>query len=199
VPVRPRQPPAAARDAIAEALRRAVAGVDEAAVLLEPGHGLEGLDDSKRLPRERRERLFDEIREHATCWHIEVVGVGEIERENILQATLNGMRRSVLALDPEPELVMVDGNRAPELGREVITVVEGDHWVPAISAASILAKVHRDRLMREYHESWPDYGFDRHKGYPTQEHLQKLREKGPCPIHRRGFAPVRALLEPSLF
>ena len=188
-----------------------VAGVDEAgrgplagpvvvaAVVLPQGHGWDGLDDSKRLSEAQREQAFDEVIARAVSYAVEVVDVEEIERVNILAATLNGMQRSVLALDPAPKLVMVDGNRAPELKMEVKTIVEGDRWVPAISAASILAKVTRDRLMLQYHSEWPDYGFDRHKGYPTPEHLQKLKALGPCPVHRKTFAPVREALSPGLF
>ncbi|HSM69240.1 MAG TPA: ribonuclease HII [Xanthomonadales bacterium] len=188
-----------------------VAGVDEAgrgplagpvvvaAVILPARHSLAGLDDSKRLSRVRREVLFDEIRHQATCWAIETVDVEEIDRLNILRATLTGMQRAVLALHPAPGLTLVDGNRAPELACEVRTIIEGDHWVPAISAASILAKVTRDALMQDWHDAYPQYGFDHNKGYPTPEHLECLRKFGPCPIHRRSFAPVRAVLAPSLF
>lgn len=188
-----------------------VAGVDEAgrgplagpvvvaAVILPSTPGFSGLDDSKRLSREQRETLFVEIQAKAVSWAIETVEVEEVERVNVLTATLNGMQRSVRALDPVPTLVMVDGNRAPELSCEVRTIIEGDRWVPSISAASILAKVTRDDIMRRYHEEFPQYGFDRHKGYPTPEHLEKLKEFGPCPIHRRTFAPVREVLEPGLF
>ena len=190
---------------------RWIAGVDEAgrgplagpvvvaAVILPPSHGLKGLDDSKRLSREKRESLFAEIIRVSVCHAVEIVSVEEVEQVNVLAATLNGMQRSVRALDPGPTLVMVDGNRAPDMGCEVRTIIEGDRWVPSISAASILAKVTRDEIMRRYHEEYPQYGFDRHKGYPTPEHLQKLREFGPCPIHRRTFAPVREVLEPGLF
>lgn len=188
-----------------------VAGVDEAgrgplagpvvvaAVILPADARLAGLDDSKRLSREVRERLFGEIRSQALAWAIECVEVAEIERVNILTATLNGMQRSVAALDPAPTLVMVDGNRAPELAIEVRTIIEGDRWVPAISAASILAKVTRDRIMDRWHREYPQYGFDHNKGYPTPEHLELLKRHGPCPIHRRTFAPVREALEPGLF
>jgi ribonuclease HII len=188
-----------------------VAGVDEAgrgplagpvvvaAVILPARHRLAGLDDSKRLSRARREVLFDEIRQQATCWAIETVDVEEIDRLNILRATLTGMQRAVLALRPAPGLTLVDGNRAPELACEVRTIIEGDHWVPAISAASILAKVTRDAIMQEWHDAYPQYGFDHNKGYPTPQHLECLRKFGPCPIHRRSFAPVRAVLAPSLF
>ena len=188
-----------------------VAGVDEAgrgplagpvvvsAVILPSGPAWKGLDDSKRLSESQREEGFKRIRERAVSWAVEVVEVEEIERVNILTATLNGMQRSVNALEPQPSLVMVDGNRAPELCCEVRTIIEGDRWVPSISAASILAKVTRDRIMAEYHEQWPEYGFDRHKGYPTPEHLELLKKIGPCPIHRKTFAPVREALEPGLF
>jgi ribonuclease HII len=188
-----------------------VAGIDEAgrgplagpvvvaAVMLPDRHELEGLDDSKRLSAAARSRLFPQITETATSWAVEIVEVEEIDRINILRATFKGMQRAVARLQPAPTLMLVDGNRAPELEGEVHTLVEGDHWVPAISAASILAKVTRDRLMEEWRREFPEYGFDRHKGYPTPEHLQRLKQHGPCPIHRRSFAPVRALLEPSLF
>jgi len=187
-----------------------VAGVDEAgrgplagpvvvaAVILPTRHGLKGLDDSKRLSAEQREALFPAIKDVAVSFAIEVVAVEEIESLNILRATLIGMRRSVQALDPFPTLTLVDGNRAPELACTVRTIIEGDHWVPAISAASILAKVTRDEIMQRQHREYPQYGFDRNKGYPTPEHLRRLKEFGPCPIHRKTFAPVREALEPKL-
>ena len=188
-----------------------VAGIDEAgrgplagpvvvaAVMLPDQHGLEGLDDSKRLSAETRATLFPLIKAAATSWAVEIVDVEEIDRINILRATFKGMQRAVARLQPAPTLTLVDGNRAPELEGEIHTLVEGDHWVPAISAASILAKVTRDGLMEQWHREYPEYGFDRHKGYPTPEHLERLKQHGPCPIHRRSFAPIRALLEPSLF
>lgn len=188
-----------------------VAGVDEAgrgplagpvvvaAVMLPAEHRLAGLDDSKRMSAKQRESLFPAIREQALSWSVVIVDVDEIEELNILRASLTGMQRAVKQLDPQPTLTLVDGNRAPELDCEVHTIIEGDHWVPAISAASILAKVTRDEIMARYHEQFPDYGFDHNKGYPTPEHLQLLKEHGPCPIHRKTFAPVRELLEPSLF
>jgi ribonuclease HII len=193
------------------ARHRHVAGVDEAgrgplagpvvvaAVVLPAQHDLQGLDDSKRLSESAREELFPQIQQAAVSWAVEVVPVEEIDRINILRATFLGMQQAVAALETAPSLILIDGNRAPELDVEVHTIIEGDHWVPAISAASILAKVTRDRLMRQYHERYPEYGFDRHKGYPTSEHLERLKAHGPCPIHRRSFGPVRALLEPSLF
>lgn len=201
-------------DAVAHLTRNRqvrIAGVDEAgrgplagpvvvaAVILPAKHDLQGLDDSKRLGRELREALFPAIKAQAVCWAIECVEVEEIDRLNILRATLTGMRRAVRRLNPTPDLALVDGNRAPELDCEVHTIIEGDHWVPAISAASILAKVTRDAIMQDWHEHYPVYGFDHNKGYPTPEHLACLREHGPCPIHRRSFAPVREALSPTLF
>jgi ribonuclease HII len=183
-----------------------VAGVDEAgrgplagpvvvaAVILPARFQLPGLGDSKRLKPAQRERLDLAIREQAICWSLQVVGVDEIDQLNILQATLLGMQRAVQALQPAALLAQIDGNRAPGLPCRSETVVGGDGLVPCISAASILAKVHRDRLMLDYHRQYPGYGFDQHKGYPTARHLGCLQELGPCPIHRRSFAPVGALL-----
>jgi ribonuclease HII len=188
-----------------------VAGVDEAgrgplagpvvvaAVILPATYSLKGLDDSKRISHELRVSLFPQIRKQAIAFSIEVVDVEEIEQLNILRATLTGMQRAVLSLSPAPTLTLVDGNRAPEISGEVHTIIQGDHWVPAISAASILAKVTRDQMMAQWHQQYPQYGFDRHKGYATPEHLACLKKYGPCPIHRKTFAPVRDLLEPSLF
>jgi ribonuclease HII len=126
------------------------------------------------------------------------VGVDEIDELNILQATLLGMQRAVGSLSPAPLLALIDGNRAPALQCEVRTIVQGDRLEPAISAASILAKVTRDRLMEDFHRRFPCYGFDRHKGYPTAEHLRLLLENGPCAIHRKSFAPVRHALQREL-
>ncbi|MDX1459507.1 MAG: ribonuclease HII [Xanthomonadales bacterium] len=189
-----------------------VAGVDEAgrgplagpvviaAVILPPEHDLEGLDDSKRLRRDQRESLFPLIKACALAHAIVVVDVEEIERLNILRATLTGMKRAVESLDPVPDLTLVDGNRAPpELSGRVKTIIEGDHWVPAISAASILAKVTRDAIMDDWHRQYPQYGFDHNRGYPTPEHLKILKAIGPCPIHRKTFAPVREAMSPGLF
>lgn len=185
------------------------AGVDEAgrgplagpvvvgAVILDARRPIEGLADSKRLTARRRELLDVEIRQHALAWHVEVVDAETIDRVNILQATMLGMQRAVERLDPAPGLVLVDGNRAPEFGCACRAIVKGDQIEPAISAASILAKVHRDRLMQALHQTFPDYGFDRHKGYPTRAHLEALARIGPCPQHRRSFAPVREALTAS--
>jgi ribonuclease HII len=187
-----------------------IAGVDEAgrgplagpvvvaAVVLDPGNPIEGLDDSKKLSSKRREELYPRIIECSAAWAVAEVGPEEIDRVNILQATMLGMRRAVDQLHPAPTLALVDGNRAPELNCMVRTIVQGDSLEPAISAASILAKVTRDRLMHELHLSFPQYRFDRHKGYPTAEHLSLLARHGPCAVHRRSFAPVRKLLQAEL-
>ena len=180
-----------------------IAGVDEAgrgplagpvvvaAVILPPDHQLTSLDDSKRLSAVKRELLVPRIEECAICFQVIFVEVEEIDRVNILQATMNGMQRAVSRLRPVPFKAQIDGNRAPPLDCEVETIIGGDGLVPAISAASILAKVYRDRWMQSLHQQYPDYGFDQHKGYPTKLHLQRLQLLGPCPVHRRSFAPVR--------
>jgi ribonuclease HII len=191
--------------------RLLVAGVDEAgrgplagpvavaAVILDSRKPIDGLDDSKRLSAARREVLFDQIRQSALAWSIIHIAVVDIDRLNILQATLWGMQLAVGQLGVRPQKVLVDGNRAPDLDCEVRTIVQGDRLEPAISAASILAKVSRDRHMLELHQSFPQYGFDQHKGYPTGEHLRLLAQHGPCAEHRRSFAPVRDLLQTDLF
>lgn len=189
-----------------------VAGVDEAgrgplagpvvvaAVILDPARPIRGLDDSKYLGEERRGLLEPRIRERALAFSVIEIGVGEIDRLNIFQATMLGMSRALEALALPPGLAIVDGNHLPkQLRCPGRAVVGGDASEPAISAASILAKVARDRLMTALDDVHPGYGFARHKGYPTPEHLDCLNRLGPCPQHRRSFAPVRALLEPSLF
>ena len=184
-----------------------VAGVDEAgrgplagpvvaaAVILDELRPIKGLADSKVLTALRREKLFDEIRAKALCCAIASASVEEIDRLNILQATLLAMQRAVLALRLPPHRVVVDGNRVPQLKVPVAAGVKGDAKVAVISAASILAKVQRDRLCRELHDRYPDYGFAGHKGYPTALHLEALQRLGPCEAHRRSYAPVRAALE----
>ena len=184
-----------------------VAGVDEAgrgplagpvvaaAVILDDLHPIAGLADSKALTARRRERLFDEIRAKALCVCIAEASVEEIDRLNILQATLLAMRRAVEGLRLLPQQVLVDGNQLPRLKVPAEAIVKGDATVPAISAASILAKVQRDRLCADLHAQYPAYGFDGHKGYPTPEHLAALRAHGACPAHRRSYAPVRLALE----
>ena len=178
-----------------EAGRGPLAGpVVAAAVILDELAPIKGLNDSKVLTARTRERLFDEIRAKALCCCIAQASVEEIDALNILQATLLAMRRAVEGLRLRPHKVLVDGNRLPTLPMPAEAIVKGDSKVKAISAASILAKVHRDRLCLELHAQHPQYGFDGHKGYPTPAHLAALREHGACPQHRRSFAPVRAAL-----
>jgi ribonuclease HII len=186
-----------------------VAGVDEAgrgplagpvvaaAVILDELQPIKGLADSKRLGPVTRERLYDEIRARALACCIAEAGADEIDRLDILQATLLAMRRAVEGLRLRPREVLVDGNRLPPLTVPARAIVQGDAKVAAISAASILAKVHRDRLCLELDRRHPQYGFAAHKGYPTPAHLQALRAHGPCAAHRRSFAPVRAATAPE--
>lgn len=175
-----------------EAGRGPLAGpVVVAAVILPDIYELPWLDDSKKLTEKRREHLLPQIENQAIAFSVEFVDADEIDRVNILQATMNGMQRAVYKLRPIPQRVMIDGNRAPSMNCEVKTVIGGDGLIASISAASVLAKVYRDRFMLSMHELYPDYGFDRHKGYPTAYHLDRLRAFGPCPIHRSTFAPVR--------
>ncbi|RUP29095.1 MAG: ribonuclease HII [Curvibacter sp.] len=175
-----------------EAGRGPLAGpVVAAAVILDELRPIPGLADSKKLTAARREKLFDEIRAKALCCSIAEASVEEIDRLNILQATLLAMRRAVEGLRLKPVKVLVDGNQLPRLDVLAEAVVKGDALIPAISAASILAKVHRDRWCQQYHQQYPAYGFDSHKGYGTAAHLAALREQGPCPQHRHSFAPVR--------
>lgn len=184
----------------------ALAGVDEvgrgplagdvvaAAVILDPQHPIEGLRDSKKLSASRREALALVIREHALAWSIASASVAEIDELNILQASLLAMHRAVKALDPQPEYVLVDGNRLPRWHYASEPVVRGDDRVPAIAAASILAKVHRDNALIALEAQYPGYGFASHKGYPTAAHLQALQTLGVTPVHRRSFAPVKKVL-----
>jgi len=182
-----------------EAGRGPLAGpVVVAAVILPLRYELDSLDDSKRLSALSREQLAPQIESQAIAFAVEFVEVDEIDRVNILQATLNGMQRAVENLKPAPQRALIDGNKAPRLSCEVTTVVGGDRLVASISAASVLAKVYRDRLMLAMHNLYPEYGFDRHKGYPTAHHLERLKSLGPCPIHRKSFAPVRKAMEPGL-
>lgn len=174
-----------------EAGRGPLAGpVVAAAVILDDIHPIAGLDDSKKLSPARREKLYDEIRARALCFSIAEASVEEIDRLNILQATMLAMRRAVMGLRLKPAMVWVDGNRLPPLDITAEAIIKGDALMPAISAASILAKVHRDRWCVEVHEEFPQYGFAGHKGYGTAVHMQALREYGACIYHRRSFAPV---------
>ena len=183
-----------------------LAGVDEAgrgplagpvvvaAVILDERQPIQGLADSKKLSALRREKLFDEIRAKSLCFAIAQASVEEIDQLNILQATLLAMQRAVHALRLKPNMVWVDGNRLPVLSVQAQAIVKGDQKVPAISAASILAKVHRDHLCQQLHEQYPLYGFDAHKGYGTQAHMAALQAHGASPCHRRTFAPVTQVL-----
>lgn len=184
-----------------------VAGVDEvgrgplcgavvtAAVILDPKRPILGLNDSKKLTEARREKLYDEIREKALSWCIARAEVEEIDELNILHATMLAMQRAVEGLHIQPKLAMIDGNRCPKLPMATEAVVKGDSKVPAIAAASILAKVSRDREMAAFELTYPGYGIGGHKGYPTPVHLEALSRLGPTPIHRRSFAPVRLAYE----
>lgn len=183
-----------------------IAGVDEAgrgplagpvvaaAVILDEKNPIHGLADSKKLTALRREKLFDEIRAKALCCSIAEASVEEIDRLNILQATMLAMRRAVEGLRLKPAKVLIDGNRIPVMDVLAEAIVKGDALVPAISAASILAKVSRDRWCAELDLAYPQYGFAGHKGYGTAEHLAALREHGACPQHRKTFSPVAQVL-----
>lgn len=184
-----------------------LAGVDEvgrgplagdvvaAAVILDPDNPVEGLDDSKKLTERRREALFDVIKERSLSWCVARASVREIDQLNILRASLLAMRRAVEGLSRQPEHVLVDGNRLPEWHYPSEAVIKGDSRVKAISAASILAKVVRDREMVDFDTLYPGYGFASHKGYPTKVHMDALQRLGPAPIHRHSFGPVSRLLQ----
>lgn len=183
-----------------------LAGVDEvgrgplagdvvaAAVILDPKRPIDGLNDSKVLTEKKREALYDEICEKAECWFVARASVAEIDEINIYHATLLAMTRAVQGLSIQPEHVLVDGNKCPDWSYSSEAVIKGDGRVAAISAASILAKVTRDREMVEFDQLYPGYGFASHKGYAAAAHLSALKQLGPCPIHRRSFAPVREAL-----
>ena len=184
-----------------------VAGVDEAgrgplagpvvagAVILDPHRPIEGLQDSKRLTAARRELLYEEIQEKALAWAVASADVGEIDRINILQATMLAMQRAVEALQPMAQHALIDGNRCPLLACPAQAIVKGDSRVAAISAASIMAKVTRDREMLSLDLQYPGYGLARHKGYPSKAHIEALENLGVTPIHRRSYAPVRRVME----
>lgn len=195
---------------MSEGVAARIAGVDEAgrgplagpvvaaAVILAPARPIPGLADSKTLTAARRQALAGHIRAAALACSVAQASVEEIDRLNILQASLLAMRRAVAALAPQPAEAWIDGNRAPALWLPARTFVGGDDTVPAISAASILAKVERDRKMTAFDRTYPGYGFARHKGYGTPAHRQALIELGVCPLHRRSFAPVRLAVEGAL-
>jgi len=185
---------------------RVIAGVDEAgrgplagpvtvaAVVLPEGFTHEVLNDSKQLTEKKRERLYEEITgDSSILWHCCVIEPAEIDRINILQATWEGMRRSALALDPRPDAVLIDGKPVKKYPLHQVALVKGDSLSFSIAAASIIAKVTRDRIMLKMAETYPHYGFEIHKGYPTPKHLAALKQHGPCPQHRRSFAPVAQL------
>lgn len=181
-----------------EAGRGPLAGpVCAAAVVLDPARPILGLDDSKKLSERTRERLFDEICEHAVTWCIAWASVEEIDELNILRATLLAMKRAVEGLSRAPSEVLVDGNFTPQIALPARAVVGGDALHAEISAASILAKTARDRHMLELHERYPQYGLAKHKGYPTAAHLAAIRVHGVNEIYRKSFAPVKALLAQS--
>lgn len=187
-----------------------IAGVDEAgrgplagpvvaaAVILNPAQPISGLADSKKLSEAKRDGLSPLIKQYALSWCIASASVEEIDTLNILQATLLAMQRAVNGLSITPELVLVDGNRLPNLTIPALAIVKGDSKVAAISAASILAKVERDRLMVDYHHQYPDFAFHIHKGYGTRQHLQEIHQSGILPIHRQTFNPVKQLLASQL-
>lgn len=187
---------------------RLLAGVDEvgrgpligpvvtAAVILDPEQPIEGLTDSKKLTDKKREALAEQIKAHAIAWALGRAEVEEIDELNILHATMLAMQRAVQALPTKPEFVYIDGNRCPDLPYPSEAVVKGDALVPAISAASIIAKVARDQEMLELDAKYPGYGLAQHKGYPTKAHLDALTELGVTPLHRRSFAPVRKIVQP---
>ncbi len=187
--------------------KRLIAGVDEvgrgplagpvvaAAVILDPNNPIDGLADSKKLSKKQREKLYDEIKSKALTWSIARAEVAEIDELNILQASLVAMSRAVAALPIPPEHVLVDGNKLPEMNCSAEAIIKGDEKIPAISAASIIAKVARDREMDEMELEYPGYGFSKHSGYPTKIHLQALQDLGVTPIHRRSFGPVKRQLE----
>lgn len=183
-----------------------IAGVDEvgrgplvgavvtAAVILDPANPIQGLMDSKKLTEKKRNALYDEIKEKALCWAIGRAEPEEIDKLNILWATMKAMERAVAGLSITPDMVLVDGNRCPNLPMASQAVIKGDSLVQEISAASILAKVTRDREMEQLDKLYPDYGLAKHKGYPTAFHMEKLASLGATPYHRKSFAPVKRAL-----
>jgi len=184
-----------------------IAGVDEAgrgplcgpvvaaAVILNSNMPIVGIKDSKKLSSKRREQLAEKIKAHALAWSIGKASVEEIDRLNILHASLLAMKRAVIALTIKPQLVLIDGNHCPDITQPTKAIIQGDSKVEAIAAASILAKVTRDHEMIMLSEQWPQYGLAQHKGYPTKMHLDALSNYGPSPIHRKSFKPVKRLIK----
>jgi ribonuclease HII len=187
-------------------LNEVICGVDEAgrgplagpvyaaAVILDPANPIDGLRDSKKLTEARRDILAEQIKKNALSWSIAFCTEAEIDEINILQASMLAMRRAVEGLKVLPTLALIDGNRCPVMSVRSEAIVKGDAKVAAISAASILAKTARDAVCMQLHQQYPQYAFDQHKGYPTALHLERLREHGVSPVHRKSYAPVRALL-----
>lgn len=180
---------------IDEAGRGPLAGsVVAAAVILDPQRPISGLNDSKKLSEKKRDQLAVMIREQALAWAVAAASVEEIDRLNILQATFLAMQRAVAALSVQPESALVDGNRCPKLAIPVEAVIQGDGKIASIAAASILAKTVRDAEMKALHQQYPQYGFDRHMGYPTAVHRAALQQYGASPVHRKSYGPVAAQL-----
>ena len=194
-------------DAMLEESADLIAGVDEAgrgplagpvvaaAVILDPMRPIDGLRDSKKLTEASRERLAAEIKERALDWSVAHATVEEIDELNILQATMLAMKRAISGLTVRPSLVLVDGNRVPRIELPVNAIIQGDDKIAAISAASIIAKTTRDHWLVELDERYPEYGFAKHKGYGTKEHLEALAKYGPLPVHRKSFGPVKQAIE----
>lgn len=194
-------------DAMLEESADLIAGVDEAgrgplagpvvtaAVILDPMRPIDGLRDSKKLTEASRERLAAEIKERALDWSVAHATVEEIDELNILQATMLAMKRAISGLTVRPSLVLVDGNRVPRIDLPVNAIIQGDDKIAAISAASIIAKTTRDHWLEELDERYPEYGFAKHKGYGTKEHLEALAKYGPLPVHRKSFGPVKQAIE----
>jgi len=180
-----------------------VAGVDEvgigalagpvvaAAVILDPNSPIEGITDSKKISEKKRKTLSEEIKNHAFDWAIGQASIDEIDRINILNASHLAMQRAVSDLSCRPSLILVDGNKVPEFSEKAESIIKGDQKIKAIGAASILAKVFRDDLMKRFAPDYPAYGFEKHKGYPTRDHVKQLQLVGPCKLHRKSFAPVK--------
>ncbi|HEY1148768.1 MAG TPA: ribonuclease HII [Pseudoduganella sp.] len=198
-------------DDLPYSLEEIICGVDEAgrgplagpvyaaAVILHRERPIPGLRDSKKLTEAKRDELAPLIREHCIAWAVAKASEAEIDRLNILQASMLAMKRAVYALSTVPTLALIDGNKCPVMKIQTIAIIDGDDKIESISAASILAKTSRDEALLKLHKKYPQYGFDQHKGYGTALHLERLREHGPSPVHRRSFAPVRELIERDAF